>query len=629
MELKRKLVYLHIVFAVFSISAAIASIYAIHLHVGTALDRLELLVDQSNVVDRLAIETREQRLALRAMVYDKSSAPEDYTVRRHAFFDRISQVTEYIIDEHDADLSVTIKTLEQQIRQRFSDAQNLSAPSMHLDARLLISDGHLDKLFDDLQMALKRVASRLDSSRHDAVNRIVATDARVFSLAAGIVISCICFVTASAYLIRRWLVAPVQTLVSGTKILGKGNLDHRIKLSSQDELGTLAASLNSMAGSLKISQDKYRSLFENQRDAAIICNQDGIIIECHDGDPVILNVFPTATVGQPLASVWAKFGLKLETWQDMYERALMGETVSQLDVEISQSTGRKAVADVLAYPVQYGGEDHVAIVIRDATERHQLQRLSKRSETMDATETFARGIAHDFKNLLNNAVGALSLIRHNGDDDRQQRHIQSAISACRQAARLSTRLLDFSCIDKGHEELIDVSELVGVVLESVQDAAPSKIEVTSTWGDSIVTTIDRDHITQVVLNLFQNAMDAMPDGGSLHVETGITMASNPVGSQPPARYSFLSVEDTGVGMPDDVKARLFEPLFTTKPSGPEGTRGLGLAVVYMIVRNCGGFIQVRSEVGRGSTIRVLLPHSPIIDKSRSSTTQAKNQPHHA
>jgi len=218
--------------------------------------------------------------------------------------------------------------------------------------------------------------------------------------------------------------------------------------------------------------------------------------------------------------------------------------------------------------------------------------------------------------LLTVINGNCHLLRTKLDEHDPRQSFAAAIYAAgSQAAKLMRQLLMFSRGIPQQPEVLDIKQIIEQSLEMWQKVVGKSVEVIVDCADNLWPIMaDRSQIEQVLLNLILNARDAMPTGGCIRVkaanlELPLPTVQNSVGmptdGRKAGRFVQISVEDTGLGMSDKVRSRIFEPFFTTKSIG-EGT-GLGLPMCHGIVRQTGGWIDVRSEVGRGSTFSVVLP----------------------
>jgi signal transduction histidine kinase/CheY-like chemotaxis protein len=245
--------------------------------------------------------------------------------------------------------------------------------------------------------------------------------------------------------------------------------------------------------------------------------------------------------------------------------------------------------------------------------RLQLEEQLRHSQKMEAVGRLAGGIAHDFNNLLTAIIGYTEIVLHGLDpkDDRRADAEEIGRAAMR-AADLTRQMLAFSRRQVLQLKIIDLNKALTKVEPMLRRMIGEDIVMNVTGrATNAFVRVDPGQVEQVVMNLVVNARDAMPQGGRLNVETGDALLDEAAfADMPDARrgdYVMLSVSDTGVGMPPEVRARIFEPYFTTKDVG-KGT-GLGLSTVYGIVRQSEGHIAMSSEVGLGTTFRIYLPRA--------------------
>jgi len=250
----------------------------------------------------------------------------------------------------------------------------------------------------------------------------------------------------------------------------------------------------------------------------------------------------------------------------------------------------------------------------DALERRLLlEEQLRHSQKMEAVGRLAGGIAHDFNNLLTAIIGYTEIVLTSLDPtDERRADAEEIARAAMRAADLTKQMLAFSRRQVLQPKVIDLNTALGKVEPMLRRVMGEDIVLTVTGKAlSPYVRVDPGQVEQVVMNLVVNARDAMPQGGRLTVETtDAVLDAAAVADQPdvkPGPYVMLSVTDSGVGMPPEVSARIFEPYFTTKEVG-KGT-GLGLSTAYGIVRQSDGHIAVSSELGLGTTFRVYLPRS--------------------
>jgi len=247
---------------------------------------------------------------------------------------------------------------------------------------------------------------------------------------------------------------------------------------------------------------------------------------------------------------------------------------------------------------------------RALAEETKLQEQLRQAQKMESIGTLASGLAHEFGNLLNIIQGYVSLImRHPNDPQQVIADIQTIRETVAEGAALAHLLLTIARKPEVKFDLADINTLVQRLAKLLTGTFPEKLGISLQLDLEVPNVkIDANQINQALLNLCINARDAMPDGGILLLRSR-TISRAELGGrfhEPKAeRYAWISVTDTGLGMTEEIKSRLFEPFFTTKQPG-KGT-GLGLSVVYGIVSNHNGFIDVTSDPGRGSTFDVYLP----------------------
>ena len=247
----------------------------------------------------------------------------------------------------------------------------------------------------------------------------------------------------------------------------------------------------------------------------------------------------------------------------------------------------------------------------DVTERKELEEQLRHSQKMEAVGRLAGGIAHDFNNLLMVIQGYADLLAERlPAGDSLHRNAEQIQTAAQRASSLTRQLLAFSRKQMLAPSVISIQSVVNDMEKILQRLIGEDVQLeTHSAADLWLVKADRSQIEQVIMNLAVNARDAMPNGGRLMIETAnveldASFSQHAV-VMTPGKYVMLAVTDNGCGMDAQTQAHLFEPFFTTKEKG-KGT-GLGLATVYGIVKQSGGYIWVYSELGRGTTFKVYLP----------------------
>jgi two-component system cell cycle sensor histidine kinase/response regulator CckA len=260
----------------------------------------------------------------------------------------------------------------------------------------------------------------------------------------------------------------------------------------------------------------------------------------------------------------------------------------------------------------------IEVIVEELTERLALEKQLRQGQKFEAIGQLAGGIAHDFNNMIGAILGWAELGMDETDvDARLHRHFDKIRHQAIRAAALTRQLLAFARRQILEPRDLDLNQNVIETLSLLENVIGSNIEIRPDLTANLpVIRADPTQIEQVIMNLCINARDAMPEGGLLTIQTGeFTFDNQFLAAEPhakPGRYAMLAVTDSGIGMDATTLDRIFEPFFTTKETG-KGT-GLGLATVYGIVRQHGGFLHVYSEVNIGTTFRIYLPLAATVGK---------------
>jgi len=300
--------------------------------------------------------------------------------------------------------------------------------------------------------------------------------------------------------------------------------------------------------------------------------------------------------------------LKAES-EGFRREAVGGGTVHATTVR-RRKDGTLVDVEVYGLPMQAHGRNlGYYAIYNDVTEQKQLSERLRDAQKMEAIGRLAGGVAHDFNNILTAILGyADMLLVATGPEDARHSDVREIRKAAERAASLTQQLLAFSRRQLLRPQVLDLGALVGnlgnMLRRLIGENIALSIRVATHAGR---VKADPGQLEQAVLNLTVNARDAMPHGGRLDIAIEDVTAERERGSEPeyvaPGRYVAMTVTDTGIGMDSHVRAHLFEPFFTTKETGT----GLGLATVYGIVKQSGGYIWAESEPGRGSTLKLYLP----------------------
>ena len=283
------------------------------------------------------------------------------------------------------------------------------------------------------------------------------------------------------------------------------------------------------------------------------------------------------------------------------------------ELQAMDANGREFPIEVSIGEYADGGERRFTAIVRDISRRKEIETQLMQAQKMDAIGRLAGGVAHDFNNLLTAIGGYAEMVGATFDpSDPRQAHVTGIRQATEHAASLTRQLLTFSRGQTLKPTVIALGQVVTTVEPMLRRLLGEQIElVIRADPDSWLTVADRSQLEAILVNLAVNARDAMPDGGTLTIETANVELDERYrlhhAEVTPGQYAMVTVTDTGVGMDDATLAHIFEPFFTTKGAGT-GT-GLGLATVYGTVRQSGGYVWVYSEPGHGTTFKIYLPRT--------------------
>jgi two-component system, cell cycle sensor histidine kinase and response regulator CckA len=296
-----------------------------------------------------------------------------------------------------------------------------------------------------------------------------------------------------------------------------------------------------------------------------------------------------------------------EIWKAVLEKGeWVGELrqVTKAGKEIVVESRRTLLRDAEAKPAA------ILNINTEITERKQIEAQLMRAQRMENIGALAGGIAHDLNNVLGPILVVGHLLRDKLPNQEDRKILDTATASARRGGEMVKQILSFARGVSGEPVVLQVKHLLIELAKLARDTFPRSIHVRTNFDEGLRPVLgDVTQLHQVLLNLCVNARDAMPDGGALTIEAENVVLEGkrtPLHEQPlSGPYVILSVTDTGTGIPEELLDKIFDPFFTTKESG-KGT-GLGLSTVRSIARNHGGFIEVQSQVGKGTTFKVYLP----------------------
>jgi PAS domain S-box-containing protein len=363
----------------------------------------------------------------------------------------------------------------------------------------------------------------------------------------------------------------------------------------------------------------YRSVFEGAPVGLFISKSDGTIV---DANAAVLQILGYRDRDSLLATHARDVHARPDDWDEWRSRLERDGIVHGFETRFRRRDGSPVWIRFCARAIR--GDDGRVLyyegAIEDITEDRQAGEALKKSEEqlrlsqkLEAVGSLAGGVAHDFNNLLTVIAGHCDLLLSSLPADHPiRKDIEQINRAGERAAELTRQLLAFSRKQVLQPRVMDLNTVVADVEKMLRRLIGEDIELLVCIDPGLACVkADPGHMEQVIMNLAVNARDAMPQGGRLRIETANVVLDEAFCREhpptPPGAYVMLALTDTGEGMDEHTRSRIFEPFFTTKERD-KGT-GLGLATVYGIVKQSGGYIWVDSEPGQGATFRVYLPRT--------------------
>jgi PAS domain S-box-containing protein len=360
---------------------------------------------------------------------------------------------------------------------------------------------------------------------------------------------------------------------------------------------------------------KYKLIVESSPDAILLLDAEGAITE--------INQRGADMIGRKRADVVGKFYMDLPhlsreakaRMAESFGKTGRNRDVAEFETEFTGAHGHKKSGLVTLTPIKSKNDKLLGalVVISDITHLKQLQQQFLQAQRLESVGRLAGGIAHDFNNVLLTIIGHSELLLAAMEEkDPRRDDVLEIRKSVNSAAAITRQLLAFSRKQMLEPKVVDVNAIIHNMQTMLKRLLGEDVKLTVALDQKLRHVhADAGQIEQVIMNLTVNARDAMPEGGKLTVSTECaSFRAEDIAGIPDARpgeFVCIAVADTGTGMKPEVVAHVFEPFFTTKEK-EKGT-GLGLATVYGIVKQHGGWITVQSEAGRGSTFRICLPVS--------------------
>ena len=355
----------------------------------------------------------------------------------------------------------------------------------------------------------------------------------------------------------------------------------------------------------RASVARYQALFDCAPDGIVIANPNGYYTDANPSICRLLGYAHDEFIGLHASNIVVQSEVG-HIGPALAE--IKGRSDYHREWQFRRKDGSVFTAEVIATAMPDG---NLLAMIRDITERKQLEMKFVQAQKMEVIGHFTSGVAHDFNNILGVIIGYNDMMMSElAPDSLSHKCAEEIRHAAERAAALTRQLLLFSRKQAVQPTVLNLDEVIENMDKMLRRLVDENVELTFVHGkETGHIKADSGLVGQLVMNLVVNARDAMPNGGRLKIETAnVTFDEEQARTHTDAKagdYVMVAVNDTGIGMTDEVKLHLFEAFFTTKPRG-KGT-GLGLATCQTIVKQCGGFIDVQSEPGKGSTFKIYFP----------------------
>jgi PAS domain S-box-containing protein len=418
---------------------------------------------------------------------------------------------------------------------------------------------------------------------------------------------------------------PLNELATAAGRISDGDYDRPLAVRSDDEIGAAASAFNRMASSLRGSRAELEAKVGEAASSArrlerVITSSGAVLYELAPRDGVMRFTWISENVpdlfgyslAEALAPGWWSGNVSPD---DLTKTGPEAEPrmdgVREYRFRHKDGRYRWIRDDQRVVPDDdASGRPHIVGTWLDITEQRHLEEQLRHAQKMEAIGTLAGGVAHDFNNILTVVTSYAELLSRTEDDPNRRCDLDEIVAAARRATLLTRQLLTFSRKTIAEPQSISVSYVVARLGGMLRRLLKENVKLVPRLSDDVAPILgDPNQLEQVVMNLVINAADAMPDGGTLVIETQNIELDDAYarthGRVRPGSYVMLAVTDTGAGIDPSIMDKIYEPFFTTKPPG-QGT-GLGLASTYAIVKEAGGHIWVYSEPGQGTTFKVYFP----------------------
>ena len=442
-----------------------------------------------------------------------------------------------------------------------------------------------------------------------------------------------------AVILARALSSPVKKLIRGTEELARGNYNHKIAVKSKDEIGRLADSFNKMSNALQEKEELKGQLLLTQfsvdhaTDAVFWIDTEGHLVYANHSACHRLDYSREELSQRKIFDIDTE--ISHEQWPSLWEKIQNQKHMSSESYHRTR-TGLTFPVEITTDYLKHLEREYLCVIARDCSERKiaevtkvQLEKQLKQAEKMEAVGALAGGVAHDLNNILSGIVSYPELLLMDLPNNHPMRDPLITIQKSGiKATAIVQDLLTLSRRNVTAREVIDLNHIIEEYLSSpeyhkLMEYHPHVVVQTSLSEDRVPIFGSPVHISKTIMNLVSNAAEAIPGHGKMHIRTEIqTIHRHNMKKEqiPEGEYSVLNVSDTGIGMTQAEQEKIFEPFYTKKVMGRSGT-GLGMAVVWGTVKDHDGIIDLKSEPGTGTDIKLFFPR----ERSRAVPRQEPNR----
>lgn len=414
-----------------------------------------------------------------------------------------------------------------------------------------------------------------------------------------------------------WLGVPLKTASGTIGVLGIQNFSKTTRFGdSEKNLLSLFSGQIATAIERKQSDEKIReqaTLLNKSQDAITLETVEGIITYWNEGATKIFGWKSDEVIGKKLKSI-TNDKISANDVEARNRTMIDGEWAGEMTV--SDREGKELILDCRwkLLTDKEGNSKTIMRICTDITQRKNLELQFMRAQRLESIGTLAGGIAHDLNNVLSPIMMSVRALKRRLDDDQSAKILQAIESSAKRGADMVRQVLMFGKGARGERVVLQPRHVIREVLNIANETFPRSIRIDHNTPKDLWTVLgDATQLHQVLLNLCVNARDSMPEGGVLSVSTENIELDEDLAKMnidaKPGKYVTITVSDTGTGIPPGLLDKIFEPFFTTKEVG-KGT-GLGLSTALAIIKAHGGFMNVYSEINKGSSFKIYLPATEL------------------